>query len=128
MTTSALELGIDIGSVDLVIQIQSHQRVTSALQRVGRAGHTLGATSRGIFIPTHVDDRAEMLATPPPRARETSNRRRYRRSARRTRTDFVAVVAATPGRPMNLFALVRRAYPFTGSRDPCSTRCSQCSR
>ncbi|MGH7714029.1 MAG: DEAD/DEAH box helicase, partial [Gemmatimonadaceae bacterium] len=55
MTTSALELGIDIGSVDLVIQIQSPKRVTSALQRVGRAGHALGATSRGIFLPTHLD-------------------------------------------------------------------------
>ena len=56
VTTSSLELGIDIGSVDLVIQLQSPKRVASALQRVGRAGHTLGVPSRGILVPTFRDD------------------------------------------------------------------------
>jgi ATP-dependent Lhr-like helicase len=62
VTTSSLELGIDVGSVDLVLLIQSPKRVASALQRVGRAGHSLDATSRGVFIPTFRDDALEQLA------------------------------------------------------------------
>ena len=62
VTTSSLELGIDIGTVDLVIQVQSPKRVSSGLQRVGRAGHTLGAVSRGIIMPTFRDDVVEAVA------------------------------------------------------------------
>jgi ATP-dependent Lhr-like helicase len=62
VTTSSLELGIDIGTVDLVVQVQSPKRVSSGLQRVGRAGHTLGAVSRGIIIPTFRDDAVESVA------------------------------------------------------------------
>src|SRR5947209_1747556 len=62
VTTSSLELGIDIGSVDLVIQLQSPKRVAAALQRIGRAGHTLGVASRGILVPTFRDDAVEIAA------------------------------------------------------------------
>src|SRR5947209_7134975 len=62
VTTSSLELGIDIGSVDLVIQLQSPKRVASALQRIGRAGHTLGVASRGVLVPTFRDDAVEIAA------------------------------------------------------------------
>src|SRR5437764_11228414 len=62
VSTSSLELGIDIGSVDLVLQLQSPKRVANGLQRVGRAGHSLDAVSRGVFVPTFRDDAMEMLA------------------------------------------------------------------
>jgi ATP-dependent Lhr-like helicase len=62
VTTSSLELGIDIGSVDLVIQLQSPKRVAAGLQRIGRAGHTLGVASRGILVPTFRDDAMEIAA------------------------------------------------------------------
>ncbi|HEX6533255.1 MAG TPA: DEAD/DEAH box helicase [Gemmatimonadaceae bacterium] len=62
VTTSSLELGIDIGSVDLVLQLQSPKRVSAALQRVGRAGHSLGEASRGVLVPTHRDDLVESAA------------------------------------------------------------------
>src|ERR687890_578869 len=62
VSTSSLELGIDVGSVDVVLQLQSPKRVAAALQRVGRAGHTLTATSRGVFVPTFRDDALEQLA------------------------------------------------------------------
>jgi len=65
VTTSSLELGIDIGSVDLVIQLQSPKRVASALQRIGRAGHTLGVPSRGILVPTFRDDAVEIAVDLP---------------------------------------------------------------
>ncbi|HJU88329.1 MAG TPA: DEAD/DEAH box helicase, partial [Gemmatimonadaceae bacterium] len=62
VATSSLELGIDIGSVDLVIQLQSPKRVSAGLQRVGRAGHSLEQTSRGVLVPTFRDDLVEIVA------------------------------------------------------------------
>src|SRR6476469_5463369 len=59
VSTSSLELGIDIGSVDPVIQLQSPKRVSAGLQRVGRAGHNQGAVSRGVVVPTFRDDLVE---------------------------------------------------------------------
>ncbi|WP_435769558.1 ATP-dependent helicase [Nocardioides sp. SYSU DS0651] len=58
VATSSLELGIDMGAVDLVLQIASPPSVASALQRVGRAGHQVGETSAGVFFPQHRGDLA----------------------------------------------------------------------
>jgi ATP-dependent Lhr-like helicase len=60
--TSSLELGIDIGSVDLVIQLQSPKSVAQGLQRVGRSGHLVGQTSQGRIFPTHREDVMEAAA------------------------------------------------------------------
>ncbi len=51
VATSTLELGIDMGAVDLVVQVESPPSVASGLQRVGRAGHQVGAISRGVIFP-----------------------------------------------------------------------------
>ena len=59
--TSSLELGIDIGSIDLVVQLQSPKTVTQGLQRVGRAGHSVGATSYGKIYATHPEDLIEAV-------------------------------------------------------------------
>src|SRR5205085_11629464 len=58
VATSSLELGIDMGAVDLVIQVESPKSVARGLQRIGRSGHTLEATARGRIFPKF---RADLL-------------------------------------------------------------------
>ena len=57
--TSSLELGIDMGAVDLVVQVESPRSVAAGLQRIGRAGHQVGAPSRGKLFPKHRADLVE---------------------------------------------------------------------
>ncbi len=59
VATSSLELGIDIGALDEVVLVQSPPSISSGVQRVGRAGHQVGAVSRGTFVPTHDQDFVE---------------------------------------------------------------------
>lgn len=59
VATSSLELGIDMGTVDLVIQVQAPPSAASAMQRIGRAGHQVDATSRGIIFPVSRGDLLE---------------------------------------------------------------------
>ncbi|WP_130448532.1 ATP-dependent helicase [Zhihengliuella halotolerans] len=63
VATSSLELGIDMGLVDLVIQVESPNSVASGLQRVGRTGHQVGAASAGYFFPKHRGDLLETAVT-----------------------------------------------------------------
>ena len=62
VTSSSLEMGIDIGSVDLVLQVGSPGDIATALQRIGRAGHHVGGIPRARFLPTSVDDLIELAA------------------------------------------------------------------
>lgn len=62
VATSSLEMGIDIGSLDEVVLVQSPPSVTSALQRIGRAGHRVGEISRAVLHPTHPHDLLESTA------------------------------------------------------------------
>ncbi len=59
VATSSLELGIDMGAVDLVVQVESPGAVSRGLQRIGRAGHSVGAPSRGSIFPKHRGDLLE---------------------------------------------------------------------
>lgn len=63
VATSSLELGIDMGAVDLVLQVESPPSVAAGLQRVGRAGHGVGEVSRGIFHPKHRSDLLQSAIT-----------------------------------------------------------------
>jgi ATP-dependent Lhr-like helicase len=65
VATSSLELGIDIGSLDEVVLVQAPRSVHSGVQRVGRAGHAVGATSRGRLYPTHGRDFLEAAVLGP---------------------------------------------------------------
>lgn len=113
ITTSSLELGIDIGSVDLVIQLQSPKRVSAALQRVGRAGHTLGVASRGVFVPTFRDDAMETAAiVAAMRAGEVEPTRVVQNALDVLAQVIVAAVSVDDWDAGELYALVRRSYPY----------------
>ena len=114
VSTSSLELGIDIGSVDLVLQLQSPKRVATALQRVGRAGHTLQAVSRGVFVPTFRDDAAETLAIGRGmRAGDVEPTRVVQNALDVLAQVVVAAVAIDDEwTSAELFELVRQAYPY----------------
>ena len=62
VATASLELGIDIGSIDLVCQVSSPRAIAAAMQRVGRAGHWRGAIPKGRFFVTTRDDLVESAA------------------------------------------------------------------
>ena len=59
VATSSLELGIDMGAVDLVVQVESPPSVAAGLQRLGRAGHQVGAESTGVIFPKYRGDLLE---------------------------------------------------------------------
>ena len=114
ISTSSLELGIDIGSVDLVLQLQSPKRVANGLQRVGRAGHSLDAVSRGVFIPTFRDDAMELLAVVRAMTEgDVEPTRVIQNSLDVLAQVIVAIVASDDDwTSASLFDFVRRAYPY----------------
>ena len=113
VSTSSLELGIDIGSVDLVIQLQSPKRVANGLQRVGRAGHTLGAVSRGMFIPTFLDDAMELTTiVQAMRDGDVEPTRVVHNALDVLAQVIVAAVSVDEWTSANLFEVVRKAYPY----------------
>ena len=93
VATASLELGIDIGTVDLAIQIGSPRSIAVALQRIGRSGHWVGAKPRGILFPTTRDELIECAAHHPrhPQRRSGTHRNpaeraRHSRAADRRRS------------------------------------------
>jgi len=113
VATSSLELGIDMGTVDLVVQIESPPSVASALQRVGRAGHQVGETSRGVLFPKHRGDLAQ-TAVAVQRMREGAieSLRVPANPLDVLAQQVVAAVAVDAWDVDELYAVVRRSAPF----------------
>ncbi len=112
--TSSLELGIDIGSVDLVVQLQSPKSVAQGLQRVGRSGHLVGQTSVGRIFPTHREDVVEAAAIAGGMLRgavEPTHTPRHPLDV--LAQHVVAMVAVETWDADALFSLVRQAYAYT---------------
>ncbi|MET0263224.1 MAG: DEAD/DEAH box helicase [Rariglobus sp.] len=61
--STSLEMGIDIGSIDLVVMVSAPKGVSRALQRIGRSGHSLGETSHGLLVASNINDLTECIAT-----------------------------------------------------------------
>ncbi|MFF8696073.1 DEAD/DEAH box helicase [Streptomyces sp. NPDC015144] len=113
VATSSLELGIDMGAVDLVIQVESPPSVASGLQRVGRAGHQVGAVSTGVVFPKYRGDLVQSAVV-------TERMREGAIEALRVPANpldvlaqqLVAMVALDSWQVDELLATVRRAAPF----------------
>ncbi len=113
VATSSLELGLDVGAVDLVVQIESPPSVASGLQRIGRAGHSVGAVSRGIIFPKY---RGDLLSAAAATERMTAGKVEetfYPRNPLDVLAQqIVAAVSLEPTTADALYALTRRAAPF----------------
>ena len=113
VATSSLELGIDMGAVDLVIQIEAPPSIASGMQRIGRAGHQVNVPSSGVIFPKY---RGDLLAC------SAAVGRMYEGQVEETyfprnpldvlAQQLVAMVALEPMSVDEMFALVRRAAPF----------------
>ena len=114
VATSSLELGIDMGAVDLVVQVESPKSVTAGMQRIGRAGHGVGEVSRGRIFPKFRADLLECTVV----AKRMRDGDIEPTVVPRNPLDVLAqqVVAMTAAgedwRAGELHELVRRAYPF----------------
>ncbi|WP_222851510.1 ATP-dependent helicase, partial [Phytoactinopolyspora mesophila] len=113
VATSSLELGIDMGAVDLVVQVESPPSVASGLQRVGRAGHQVGATSHGVLFPKYRGDLIQ-TAVVCERMRQGLIEELVvpRNPLDVLAQQIVAMVAMDDWHVDQLLELVRRAYPF----------------
>ncbi|HEY1168521.1 MAG TPA: DEAD/DEAH box helicase [Candidatus Limnocylindrales bacterium] len=113
VATSSLELGIDMGAVDLVIQVESPASVASGLQRVGRAGHNVGEPSRGVFFPKY---RGDLLETAVVTARMHDGAIEETKLPRNPldvlAQQIVAMTVRETWTADELFETVRRAAPY----------------
>jgi len=112
--TSSLELGIDIGSIDFIIQYMSPRQTSKAIQRVGRSGHELGRVSDGVIISTDTDDTFESAVI----AKQGMSEHLEPMNIHENALDVLAhqIVGITRDKfrvnPDEVYKIVKRAYPF----------------
>ena len=112
--TSSLELGIDVGSADFVLQYNSPREVSRLVQRIGRSGHGVGEVSEGVILATHEDDVAEACAITR-RALEEEIEDLVVRQDNRSVLANQLVATAVSERFASLddaYATIRRSWPF----------------
>ena len=113
VATSSLELGIDMGAVDLVVQIEAPPSVASGMQRIGRAGHSVGETSRGVIFPKYRADLVACAAIARAMHDGDVESTRYQRNPLDLLAQQVVAMCALDAWDEDaLFAAVRGAAPF----------------
>jgi len=113
VATSSLELGIDMGAIDLVIQIEAPPSIASGLQRIGRASHQVGAASNGIIVPKFRGDLVACAAVAEAMHEGAIEPTRYPRNPLDVLAQqVVAMVAVDAWNAEELFATIRCAAPF----------------
>jgi ATP-dependent Lhr-like helicase len=115
VATASLELGIDVGEVDLVCQVGASRSIATLLQRVGRAGHGVGRTPKGRIFPLTLDELAEAVALVRSlRAGELDSTPDPRAPLDLLAQQIVAAAAQEAWDEEELFRLFRRAGPYGG--------------
>ena len=118
VATSSLELGIDMGAVDLVIQVESPGSVSRGLQRIGRAGHQVGEPSRGRLFPKHRSDLLEAAVVVQRMQAGLIESTRFVRNPLDVLAQQIVAMCALDDWPIDdLRRVVRRAAPFEGLSD-----------
>ncbi|MBW3669204.1 MAG: DEAD/DEAH box helicase [Actinobacteria bacterium] len=113
VATSSLELGIDMGAIDLVVQVEAPSSVASGLQRIGRAGHKVGEPSRGVIFPKFRGDLLVAAVTAQRMQRGLIEETRVPRNPLDVLAQqIVAMVAIESMTVDEVAAVVTRAYPF----------------
>ncbi len=113
VATSSLELGIDMGAVDLVVQIETPTSVASGMQRIGRASHQVDAVSRGVIFPKYRGDLLAAAAITRAMKEGAVEETRVLRNPLDVLAQQLVATAVQGERKVDeLFALVRRAAPF----------------
>jgi len=119
VATSSLELGIDMGAVDLVIQVESPPSVASGLQRIGRAGHNVGDVSRGVIFPKYQGDLVQATVVAGRMRNGLIEELRMPRNPLDVLAQqIVAMTAMDDWDVVDLLQTVRRAAPFSGLTRP----------
>ncbi|WP_129666553.1 DNA glycosylase AlkZ-like family protein, partial [Phytoactinopolyspora endophytica] len=113
VATSSLELGIDMGAVDLVVQVEAPPSVASGLQRVGRAGHQVGAVSRGVLFPKYRGDLVQTAVVSERMRQGMIEELAIPRNPLDVLAQQIVAAVAMDDWPVDdMLALVRRAHPF----------------
>jgi ATP-dependent Lhr-like helicase len=113
VATSSLELGIDMGAIDLVVQVEAPPSVASGLQRIGRSGHTIDAVSEGVVFPKFRGDLVACAAVAKAMHEGAVEATHYPRNPLDiVAQQIVAMTSMDEWRVDDLFAVIRRAAPF----------------
>ncbi len=111
--STSLELGIDIGAVDLVVMVATPKGVSRAIQRIGRSGHSLNRTSHGVLVATNINDLVEATVTAKlVKERALDPIRVQHKPYDVVAQHLVGLAALAPIATDEAFELVRRAHPF----------------
>ena len=111
--STSLEMGIDIGAVDLVVMVATPKGVSRAIQRIGRSGHSLNRNSHGVLVATNINDLVEATVTAKlVRERALDPIRIQQKPYDVAAQHVVGMAAVAPIAADEAFALIRRAYPF----------------
>ena len=112
--TSSLELGIDVGNTDFVVQYSSPREIKRILQRIGRSGHSIGKTSKGTIITTTPEDLSESLVISRRALQGLIEELKVRQNPLSVLSNQIISIALEYGRikPEKIYQIVKRSFPF----------------